>query len=196
MLEVYNRKFNRKEIIIHPGDYYCSGDSIVISTILGSCISVALVDSSKNMGGLNHFLLPQTTYTPEISIIRNKSARYGVFAMELLINQLMKMGSNKDNLTAKVFGGGSVLNINENWKKIGQLNIQFILEFLTKERIPMTASDTGDFCGRKVFFFPDTGKVLVKKLQSQKIILDIQKQESEMTRKLKENNEQNKIILF
>jgi len=196
MLEVFNRKFARKEVIIHPGDYYCSDEPVLISTILGSCISVALIDSVRKTGGMNHFLLPQTRITNDDDILQNKSARYGVNAMELLINQMMKMGSKKINLTAKVFGGGSVLNTGSNERNIGLLNIRFVFEFLSKERIPLAASDTGDFCGRKIFFFPDSGRVLVKKLQSQKIITDIQKKESEISSKLLDEKNKDNIILF
>jgi len=194
MVEVYNRRFARREVVIHPGEYFSSDEAVVISTILGSCISVALIDSTQNRGGLNHFLLPELTYNQDKSILLQKNARYGVHAMELLINQIMKMGSEKRNLTAKVFGGGSVLSARSNEKNVGYQNIQFIIEFLRNEKIPMIASDTGDFCGRKILFFPDTGRVLVKKLQSPKAILDIRKQESEIKKQLDIEND--KIVLF
>ena len=197
MTEHRNDKFDRQEMILHPGDYLSSQEKIIISTVLGSCISVALIDRVNNRGGMNHFLLPQTSYTGKGDILKDKNSRYGVHAMELLINDLMKMGSKKKDLVAKVFGGGSVLNIeNQAGKNIGFLNIQFIFQFLTNDRIPVAASDTGEFCGRKILFFPDTGKVLVKKLQSRKVIEDIQKKETETTRIMGIKKDIKKIILF
>ncbi|MDA3955884.1 chemotaxis protein CheD [Oceanispirochaeta sp.] len=197
MIEHKNHKLNRNEIILHPGDYFSSHERIIISTILGSCISVALIDSENKWGGMNHFLLPRMSVNNPDNILKDKNARYGVHAMELLINDLLKMGSRKNHLVAKVFGGGSVLNFDSPDKKnIGFFNIQFIFQFLTNERIPVTASDTGEYCGRKVLFFPDTGKVLVKKLQSSKVISDIKKEEMKAAIYLNKKKEEQKIILF
>ncbi|QEN07447.1 chemoreceptor glutamine deamidase CheD [Oceanispirochaeta crateris] len=196
MIEYRNHKFNRQEIILHPGDYFCSQENIVISTILGSCISVALIDKMNGRGGMNHFLLPNLSINNPENILKNKSSRYGVFAMELLINELMKMGSNKKALIAKVFGGGSVLNFENQERNVGYMNIQFIIQFLANEKIPVAASDLGEYCGRKIIFFPDTGKVLVKKLQSRKKIDEIRKEELETSKRLVNIQKNREIVLF
>jgi chemotaxis protein CheD len=93
-----------------------------------------------------------------------ESARYGVYAMEILINQLLKMGAKRSNLEAKVFGGGSVLR-GFTIANVGERNAEFVLEFLKTEKIPVAAQDLLDIFPRKVYYFPSTGLVRVKKLR-------------------------------
>lgn len=104
----FDRRFERQVAIIHPGEHYSSDEDIIISTILGSCIAVALYDPDNRQGGLNHFMLPGELQSRQFFL--EESGRYGMFAMELLINDLIKRGARKSNLKAKVFGGGHVLH--------------------------------------------------------------------------------------
>lgn len=158
----YDRTFDCDAAKILPGEYYFSGKDIVIVTVLGSCVSACIRDRVSGIGGMNHFMLPDSG-TDENSPI-SASMRYGNYAMEILINELLKAGARRENLEAKVFGGGNVLrgftSIN-----VGERNARFVREYLKTENIRITAEDLIDIHPRKVFFFPRTGKVLVKKLK-------------------------------
>jgi chemotaxis protein CheD len=157
----FNQQFARPEHYIGPGDYYSSGDDIVISTLLGSCIAVALYDTNLPMGGLNHFMLPFPKVQSD-SLFSN-SAKYGVHAMEVLINDMLKKGCRKEKLRAKVFGGSTVISYaQEATYNIPRMNIDFIFRFLETERIPVDSYSVGGARPRKIFFFPVTAKVLMK----------------------------------
>lgn len=130
----------------HPGE--------LIVTILGSCIACCANDPVAKVGGMNHFLLPGDK--------SSDSARFGVNAMELLLNGLMKFGAKKERLQIKIFGGSNLLN---NVTKIGDKNVAFIKEFLKNEGLTIQAMDVGGSTPRRVHFEPDTGKVMVRKLQ-------------------------------
>ncbi|WP_323815077.1 chemoreceptor glutamine deamidase CheD [Cellvibrio sp. NN19] len=159
----FDRYFDRNAVKILPGEYYVSTGDKMIVTVLGSCVAVCLRDKFTGMGGMNHFLLP--TDTASESGLLTESARYGVYAMELLINQLLKMGGNRSRFEAKVFGGGNVLR-GMTVNNVGQRNAEFVLDYLDVEQIPVVAQDLlGEF-PRKVYFFPDTGQVLVKKIKT------------------------------
>lgn len=196
MYNIRNIKFNKKEVILHPGDYFCSNEDIVMSTILGSCISVVLYDESKRQGGLNHFLLPRIGKSTQPDIIEEKSARYGVHAMEVLINDIMKMGSQKSALKAKVFGGASMFGPTNKGNGVGYINTQFALQFLAKEGIPIIASNTGEDVGRKIFFFPKTGRILLRKIHSKTKIREIKKQDEGLQETILKKPVGDKIVLF
>lgn len=160
---IYNdRHFRRQAVKILPGEYYVTTGDKLIVTVLGSCVAVCLRDKYTGMGGMNHFLLPNDG--SHESGFMTESARYGVYAMELLINHLLKMGANRNRLEAKVFGAGNVLR-GLTVNNVGQRNAEFALDYLSTEQIPVIAQDLlGEF-PRKVYFFPDTGQVLVKKIK-------------------------------
>lgn len=148
---------------ILPGEYYASGRDLVIVTTLGSCVSACLWDDLRKVGGMNHFMLPDCGASGYD--LHGESGRYGVFAMELLINQLIKMGAQKSRIKAKVFGAGNVMKdlVSSN---VGERNAEFVVRFLATERIPILASDLLDVWPRKVYMFPATGRVLVRKLKT------------------------------
>ena len=147
---------------ILPGEYYVSNQNELITTVLGSCVSACIRDPVAGIGGMNHFMLPGND---EGLSPASSSARYGVYAMEMLINHLLKMGAKRHNFEAKVFGGGNVLRgITQN--HVGQRNADFVREYLHTERVPVVAEDLLDVYPRKVYFFPASGRVLVKKLKS------------------------------
>jgi len=158
----FDKNFNIQAVKILPGEYYATKDNTMIVTVLGSCVSVCLRDPITRIAGMNHFLLPANK--DELNF-NSDSARYGIYAMEVLINHLMKLGASKHRLQAKIFGGANVLKqlrINS----VGEQNSAFILEYLSNEGITITAQDLlGEF-PRKVYFFPLTGEVKVRKLKS------------------------------
>ena len=159
----YDNQLDIEAAKILPGEYYVTGRDMVLVTVLGSCVTACIRDKLSGIGGMNHFMLPDANPDKDNPI--STSARYGAFAMEVLINNLLSLGAHRTLLEAKVFGGGNVLP-NMTTMNIGQRNAQFALRFLATEKIPVTAKDLIDIYPRKVYFFPKTGKVLVKKLRN------------------------------
>jgi chemotaxis protein CheD len=155
----YDRTFDCDAAKILPGEYYYTTRDMLIVTVLGSCVSACIRDRVTGLGGMNHFMLPDGGDTGPVSA----SMRYGGYAMEVLINDLLKAGARRDSLEAKVFGGGAVLR-GFTALNVGERNAAFVTSFLKTERIPVLAEDLNDIYPRKVYFFPRTGKVLVKKL--------------------------------
>lgn len=158
---------NTRRIIIDSGEYYVSRREEVISTLLGSCVAACMYDPINRVFGMNHFLLAYRTYPEQIPIIQSEEGRYGIYAMELLINEMMKQGANRLNLKAKCFGGGNVLALredHENRKTVGDINVLFIKEFLKNENIPLTSSCLGGNIGRTVHFVGSDYSVYVKKI--------------------------------
>jgi chemotaxis protein CheD len=176
--------FKEPVIVIQPGEYYASEKGEIISTVLGSCVAVALFDETAKIGGMNHFMLPEEKSNYQ-EFYKTRSGRYGMYAMELLINALLKLGANKFKLKAKAFGGANVLSqmpppgkpkqkslmVNEAGFSVAEKNVHFALNYLKIEEIPLLNSDVGGGVGRKLFFFTDTNKVLVKKLSQQIVML-------------------------
>jgi len=176
-------KFGKRMVTIHPGEYFVSGDDEIIATVLGSCIAVAMYDRISGYGGLNHFMLPGNLDRPDNYL--SGSGKYGMFAMELLINGLLKAGCDRKRLRAKVFGGGSVLRSKPatNGLTIPQSNIDFALGFLKAEGIQIESQDVGGVAARKVFFFPKTAKVLLKRLGGS-VKTEVEHEEEEYLSKL------------
>jgi len=157
----FDARLNAEVAKIFPGQYFVTDRDIVLATVLGSCVAACIRDSAAGVGGMNHFLLPQTV--GDVSPA-GRSARYGTYAMEVLINGLIRQGARKQSMEAKVFGGGSVLR-DLRTSGVGESNARFIVDYLGKEGIPVAARDLLDECARKIYFFPATGRVLVKKLR-------------------------------
>ncbi|MBS1169889.1 MAG: cheD [Burkholderiaceae bacterium] len=157
----YDRAFDMDAAKILPGEFYYTPKNMVIVTVLGSCVSACIRDRVTGIGGMNHFMLPSDGSEGGLM---SASMRYGTYAMEILINELLKAGAKRENLEAKVFGGGHVLQgfiaIN-----VGERNAQFVKDYLKTEGIRIVAEDLEDVYPRKVYYFPRTGKVLVKKLK-------------------------------
>lgn len=158
----YDRNFNTEAVKILPGEYYATGRDMVLVTVLGSCVAACIRDRVSGIGGMNHFMLPDSGQDQSSPL--STSARYGTYAMEMLINQLAKLGAKRSNLEAKVFGGGSVLR-GFTVSNVGERNAQFVLQYLGTEKIKIVAQDLLDIYPRKVYFFPQTGKALIKQLK-------------------------------
>lgn len=147
-----------------PGEFYVSAQEEMISTVLGSCISACVRDSRLQIGGMNHFMLPEPTGERDSwSSAVGRAARYGSDAMEQLINTILKAGGRRESLVVKVFGGGRVL---AQMTDIGQRNIAFIRRYLEAESLPLAAEDLGDIYPRQLQFFPASGRVRVRQLRA------------------------------
>jgi chemotaxis protein CheD len=156
----FDRTFEVEAVKVLPGEYFASTSNMVLVTVLGSCISACIRDRERNIGGMNHFMLANGGNTDDSN---SASAHYGVYAMELLINHLLKLGARRSSMEAKVFGGGRVMT--SLWSsQIGERNSEFVLDFLKTEGIPLMAKDLLDIYPRKVYFFPNSGRALVKRL--------------------------------
>jgi chemotaxis protein CheD len=154
----YDAQFKNEAVKVLPGEYFVYHEDLLIMTTLGSCIAACLWDRQARIGGMNHFLLPESSGN-------DQSGRYGSYAMELLINEMMKLGATRGNLEAKVFGGGQVVS-GMNSLNVGERNTTFVLDYLKAERIPIVSKDVLDIYARKVCFLPASGKALVKRLAS------------------------------
>ena len=148
--------FQYDAVKVLPGEYFVSSEDIVIMTVLGSCIAACIWDGRARVGGMNHFMLPDGDAS-------EGSGRYGSYAMELLLNEMLKLGARRETMQAKVFGGGQVM-AGFTTMNVGERNTKFVLEYLATERIPVVSQDVLDIHPRKVCFFPVTGKALVKRL--------------------------------
>jgi chemotaxis protein CheD len=157
----HDRIFDREAVKLLPGEYYATGRDMLLVTVLGSCVAACIRDPQTGVGGMNHFLLPEGG-DPHDPL--STSARYGTYAMEVLINQLVKLGANRARLEAKVFGGAAVLR-GFTTVNVGEANSDFVLDYLREERIRVVAQDLRGLYPRKVYFFPQSGRVLVKKLK-------------------------------
>ncbi|BCO28854.1 chemoreceptor glutamine deamidase CheD [Rhodoferax lithotrophicus] len=148
--------FQYDAVKVLPGEYFVSGEDIMIMTVLGSCISACIWDGRIRAGGMNHFMLPEGDGN-------DGGGRYGSYAMELLINQMLKMGARRETMQAKVFGGAQVM-AGFTSMNVGERNTKFVLDYLSTERIPVVSQDVLDIHPRKVCYFPVTGRALVKRL--------------------------------
>ena len=140
-----------------PTQYLVVDDGTALVTVLGSCIAACVRDPLLQLGGMNHFMLP------EGNVGDGAPARYGSYAMEMLINELLKRGASRRRLEAKVFGGANVLK-GFTSNPVGTRNAEFVLAYLDAEQIPVVAEDLRGIHPRKVWFFPETGKVMVNRL--------------------------------
>lgn len=150
----WDAHFRNDAVKVLPGEFFVHDEDMLITTTLGSCIAACLWDREKRIGGMNHFMLPEGS---------GDSGRYGSFAMELLINEMMKLGARRETLQAKIFGGGQVM-ASFTAMNVGERNTRFVQDYLATERIPIVSEDVLDICPRKVVFFPVTGKAMVKRL--------------------------------
>jgi chemotaxis protein CheD len=162
----WDRHNERWSARILPGEYFVTRNDEIIQTVLGSCISACVRDPALRIGGMNHFMLPEditngssSWHDPAIGL----STRYGSFAMESLINDLMKLGAKRERLEVKLTGGGRVL---ASMTDVGARNIEFARNWLSTEGLSISGEDVGDIHPRRVLYFPATGRVLMFRLRS------------------------------
>ncbi|MDZ4296777.1 MAG: hypothetical protein U0998_07440 [Moraxellaceae bacterium] len=143
-----------------PGEFYVTQEKIALATVLGSCVTACIWDPLTKIGGMNHFMLV------DADVGSNKQAdsmRYGVFSMNTLIEKLVCAGALKHCLQAKVFGGARVLSGESNFR-VGHENNHFVINYLQAQKIPVVGQDLGGTTARKVMFFPESGKVMLKRM--------------------------------
>ena len=168
--EHINRYWDRNQGVytakILPGEFYVTRSEEAIATVLGSCVSACIHDTVAGVGGMNHFMLPQNEKqdgqwagSSELSA----ATRYGDFAMEKMINEILKNGGRRERLEVKIFGGGRIL---AQMTDIGERNITFVRQFIRTEGLRVVSEDVGDVYPRKVLYFPRTGRVRINKLRS------------------------------
>jgi chemotaxis protein CheD len=189
----YDRTFDIEAAKISPGEYYYTDKDMLIVTVLGSCVSACIRDKTSGIGGMNHFMLPDAAKADKDNPV-SESMRYGNYAMEVLINQLIRNGAKRENLEAKIFGGGNVLR-SFTTNMVGDRNAEFVKRYLKAEGIKITSEDLLDIYPRKVYYFPKTGKVMVKKLK-QLNNYTLVKREEAYSSKLKTNEVAGEIDLF
>lgn len=158
----YDKNFGVEAVKILPGEYYVTSRDMALVTVLGSCVSACIYDRTAGMGGMNHFMLPDERR--DSGGILGSAARYGSYAMEIMINELIKMGARRGSLEAKVFGGGNVLR-GFTVSNVGQSNADFVLDYLDREGIAVVAQDLLGIYPRKVYYFPRNNRVMVKQLR-------------------------------
>ena len=189
----FDREFDTQAVKLLPGEYYVTSEEIVLTTVLGSCVSACVRDSTAGIGGMNHFMLPDDA-DPDS---RDSAAamRYGSYAMNVLLNELFKGGAKRERLEAKVFGGGAVL-ANMTMLNIGDRNADFVLRYLQGERVRIAAQDLRGKLPRRINYFPLTGRVTVRKLRKQDDALLVQQDEQELVKALLKQRGRTELGLF
>ncbi len=161
------KRGTRLQVNVLPGEYYASDQPVTIRTLLGSCVAACLYDPVTKVIGMNHFLLSNRRYAQNIPIVLSEAGRYGIHAMELLINDMLKLGAKRKNLRAKAFGGGTIYlgpDAKDNFFCVGDVNTRFIREFLKNDGIPLVAEDLGGERARVIHFVFEDYAVHVKKI--------------------------------
>jgi chemotaxis protein CheD len=158
----FDERLGKQAAKILPGEFYVTSRDMALVTVLGSCVAACIRDPGTGAGGMNHFMLPAGG--GDKAKFASTSARYGGYAMELLINQLVKLGARRQRLEAKVFGGGRVFGV-ASTIAVGERNADFVLKYLGTENIPVLAQDLRGDMPRKLYYFPATGKVLVRHIR-------------------------------
>ncbi len=146
----------RRSIYLHAGQVHASTDPSSVVTVLGSCVAVCLFDLQSGVGGMNHFLLPHAT-------IREQSPRFGGFAMARLLEEVLKLGANREHLQAKIFGGACVIDVFKA-RNLGTENVEVAVKALQEAGVLVAEHDVGGQHGRKVVFHTDTGAAWVRAL--------------------------------
>lgn len=175
----YDKEVQSQAAKVLPGEYLVTRRDIALVTLLGSCVAACLRDAEADIGGINHFMLPEGGTGPA-----SESARYGGYAMEMLLNEMLKRGAARGRIEAKVFGGGSVLK-GFTTANVGERNAQFVREYLAREGIRIVAEDLLDVHPRKLFYFPKSGRALVKRLPAA-YVAEVGQLETLYRRRLKE----------
>lgn len=167
--EGINRYWDQENQIVTaklmPGDCYVTNQDEMITTVLGSCVAACIRDAESGVGGMNHFMLPETSrnrLSERDEAVVGNALRYGNYAMEYLINSILQNGGKRKNLEVKLFGGGKII---ATLGDVGARNIRFVLEYVDTEALKLVSQDLGDIYPRKVNFFPQTGRVRMKKIK-------------------------------
>lgn len=186
-----DKRFDHDVAVILPGEYFVSQEPMVIHTLLGSCVAACIRDPLLGLGGMNHFMLPKKRgHDGQESW--SDSARYGSYAMEVLINEILKRGGHRERLEIKLFGGGKIYNGNVD---IGAGNAAWVMQYLDTEGLKPVQTDLGGSNPRKLYYFTESGRVLVKKVErlSERAL---QEQEERYRKMLQKRREEGDVTLF
>lgn len=178
----FDTQFERPAVKLLPNEFYVTREDMVLQTVLGSCVAACIQDRAAGIGGMNHFMLPDEGGDPAGTT--SDPMRYGAYAMEVLLNELLKGGARRERLEAKVFGGAAVL-AGMTTLNIGDRNAAFVRRYLALENVRITAEDLQGTNPRRVCFMPHTGQVMVKKLHMQQ---DLGGREAALARTLRERS--------
>ena len=198
MKTIYDSKFKTDVLIVGQGEFDVSNSGLIMTTTLGSCISVCLHDPIAKVGGMNHYMLPEPAI--EHNAIVFEKAKYGIGSMEILINELMKVGANRTKIQAKVFGGANMFGSDNDISsamKVGEQNIIFAKKYLAAEKIEIVSIDVGGDSARKIYFDTKYGNVKLFRISSKDH--ELEKEESSYFEKIRNQSiDQNhkKITFF
>lgn len=178
----FDPQFKVQCINLLPGEFYTTQADQMIMTILGSCVSACVRDVKMGLGGMNHFLLAKPS-----DCLSSPSARYGSYAMECLINDILRHGGKRENLEIKIFGGSDLINSSV---KIGSKNCDFIKTYLRHEGFKVSAEDLGGTRPRRIYYWPNTGRLVRAVLpnQAQSQVLAAEKRYSKTLEKKEEKH--------
>ncbi|WBY00580.1 chemoreceptor glutamine deamidase CheD [Ramlibacter tataouinensis] len=172
----FDRQFGVPAVKLLASEYYVGAGDLVLTTVLGSCVSACLFDLGAGVGGMNHFMLPGEAEDAQPG---NVDTRYGGHAMEVLVAELLRAGARRERLTAKVFGGGAVLP-GMTQLNIGERNTEFALQYLRRHEVPVMAQDVGGTLPRRIGCFPGSGRVAVHTLRRQEDLAEVQQNEQRL----------------
>lgn len=189
-----DNRFPHEIASILPGEFFVSTEPMVVYTVLGSCISACIRDPIAGVGGMNHFMLPAPKEHQSGDAWGGESTRYGSFAMEQLINGILKRGGLRQRLEVKLFGAGKIYEGNID---VGARNTEWVLNYLKAEGFAIVSSNLGDVYPRKVYYFTDSGRVLMKKIEriKNRTIYDRETQYQQHLRQEQEE-QQSDVTLF
>jgi chemotaxis protein CheD len=176
----FDRDFDCTAVKLLPAEYYVTDAGVLLTTVLGSCVAACITDVEAGVAGMNHFMLPDDAEADPRGQV--ESMRYGGYAMDVLIAEMLRAGARRDRLKAKVFGGAAVL-ANMTMLNIGGRNADFVLRYLERQRIAVVAQDLRGLHARRVCLLPASGKAVVRKLRSQVDIQAVQRDEGELLRR-------------
>ncbi len=194
MYRFYSQKFKKTVIMLTAGEYFATQNGEVLYTVVGSCIATCMYDRERGVAGMNHFLLPGMVHPDEM--LSCDVGRYGMFAMELLIGELIKLGARREGLQAKLFGGGDILTFRTSDGDVTGSNIRFAKKFLELEGIPIVKENVGGNGGRKILFFSDSDRVLLKRFDVKKEPRFVQEEDGYKKRVFQKRVEKSRVILF
>lgn len=174
-------KYDKMIRVIHPGEYYVSNQDEIIGTLLGSCVAVCLSDTVNGVAGMNHFMLPGRI--SETDIFSDRTARYGITAINKLLEEMWRNGARRESTTAKIFGGGHVLESMDGIITIPADNVRLARVMMEFEDIHITGSDTGDNFTRKIMMVVKTGKVYLRKSTKEDVFKSVLDRDQQYVRR-------------
>ncbi|MBW2170959.1 MAG: hypothetical protein JRF69_03090 [Deltaproteobacteria bacterium] len=194
MNRFYSQKLKKTLVMLTAGEYFATQNGEVLYTVVGSCIATCIYDAERKVGGMNHFLLPGMVHPDEM--LSCDVGRYGMYAMELLIGELIKLGARRKELKAKLFGGGKVLIFRRDDGDVTGSNIRFARKFLGLEGIPIVSEDVGGNKGRKIMFHSDTNRVLLKRFDIRRERRLVQDEQAYKARVFQKRLDKSPVMMF